>query len=170
MFQVTQQVNARGTSCIRTKSMFSCINTDLIHTCTLESTLSCVFPHDIHFLLLPEYSIIRRFNFSYDNSTMNTCRIQVHWISILHVYMFKFSFVLSIQHIIKNIFYAELIKKKSLIGLLCIRCFIIFCELIWIIKISNSSWMIFFIKFYHTDFVCPKEWKWTLFPLHLVNR
>lgn len=114
MFQVTQQVNARGTSCIRTKSMFSCINTDLIHTCTLESTLSCVCPHDLHFLLLPEYSIIRRFNFSYDNSTMNSCcRIHVHWISILHVYMFKFSFVLSIQHIIKNIFYAELIKKSD---------------------------------------------------------
>lgn len=49
MFQVTQQVNARGTSCFyRTKSMFSCINTDLIHTCSLESTLSSVLPHNLH--------------------------------------------------------------------------------------------------------------------------
>lgn len=34
-------------------------------------------------------------------------------------------------------------KKKVSIGLLCIRCYIILCEFIWVTKISYSSWMIF---------------------------
>lgn len=68
--------------------------------------------------------------------------ISKHLIWTLHVYTFKFFFVLSIKHIMKNIFNAEL-KKKVSIGLLCIRCYIILCEFIWVTKISYSSWMIF---------------------------
>lgn len=78
------------------------------------------------------------------------------------MYTFKFFFVLSIKHIMKNIFNAEF-KKKVSIGLLCIRCYIILCEFIWVTKISYLSWMIFKKKNYNIDFLCRKEWKWTMF-------
>lgn len=40
----------------------------------------------------------------------------------------------------KNIFNAEL-KKKVSIGLLCIRCYIIICEFIWVLKsVIQAEW------------------------------